>query len=397
MTDKANVEEQRPIAPLWRMGFRPFFLVGIGYGVFLILYWLGNLYQIWRMPDTLNSVTVHMHEMVYGFAVAILAGFLLTASSNWTQTRGLHGVGLIVLIGFWFLGRVGMWAVLFGAHPMWLWLDMAAVPGLMIAIGPNLIRARKWNNISVLFWLGLLVVGHVLFLLEISWLWMGWGRKGLYLGLHSVLFFLILIGGRVIPYFTGNYLRHLPIQKWVLMDRIALAVTTVYVGVFFVFDMSHHMTGMVALLAGISNALRMRYWHSWQTRHTPILWVLHLAYLWMVIGFFLHAATTQGWVPWSSYIHAFTTGGLGCFVLGMVSRVSLGHTGRPLQVSGAVVAAYVILQFTALIRVIIPVLPGSWFHHVISIPGMGWSVAFVLYLWVYFPILTGPRADGKDG
>ncbi len=384
-------------ASVWKMGFRPFFLLGSLHAVMLVLYWVGGLQGYWTFPGTLNMVTVHMHEMVFGFAAAIIAGFLLTASSNWTRTRGLHGESLGVLVVFWILGRAGVLLALLGFHPMWLWLDILFLPGVIIAIAPSLWRARKWNNISVLFWLSSMLLGHILFLLETSWLYTGWGRRGLFLGLNSVVFFILLIGGRILPFFTKNYFKDPEIKKWPEVDLLALACTTAFVFSAFVLGELHTVTGIAASLAGLSNLLRMRHWHSWRTRKTPILWVLHLSYLWMVVAFFLHASATQGWVSWSAALHAYTVGGIGGFVLGMISRVSLGHSGRPLQVSKLMVVAYILMLSAGFLRVLARLLPPAWYHHAIALSGAGWALAFMIFLWIYTPILISPRADGKDG
>ena len=208
---------------------------------------------------------------------------------------------------------------------------------------------------------------------------------------------MLLIGGRVVPFFTKNYVQDPQIRKWPWMDWAGLASAGLYVAVVFVVGEHHLATGISATIAGFANALRMRHWGSWQTLRTPILWILHLAFLWIVAGFFMHAAVTWGWLPWSAAVHAFTVGGMGCFILGMVSRVALGHTGRSLQVAPIIVVAYGLLALTALLRVLLPLLPGGWFHHLIGLTGLGWTIAFSIYVGVYTPILIQPRADGREG
>ncbi len=384
-------------APILRMGFRPLFWLGSVYSIVMMVYWVGGLEGWWTMSANLNLVNVHIHEMVFGFVAAIVGGFLLTASANWTRTRGLHGGPLLLVVSFWLLGRVGMLLVLLGFHPIWICLDFAFLPSVMVAIAPSLWKARKPSNLFPLLWLTVMASGNILFLLDASWVWVGWGRRGLFLGLYAVVMLMVLIGGRVLPFFTKNFIQDPAIRKWPLMDVLGLAATAAFVFTAFVFGETHPMTGSFAGTAGVIHLLRMRYWGTLRTWKTPILWVLHLAYLWVVAGFLLHSAAVRGWLPWSMAVHAFTVGGMGCFILGMISRVSLGHTGRPLQAAPVIVAAYATLLVAAAVRVLTPLLPAGAFHVCIAAAGVGWVLAYGLFVAVYTPILWSARADGKDG
>ncbi len=395
-----NTTMPRPSAPIvvWQMGFRAFFLSGASYAVLFMLYWTSGLHGLTPLGSGLHTVFFHVHELVYGFAGAIIAGFLLTASANWTGTRGLHGRPLQILFGLWLLGRVGMWAALWGMGRGWVWLAALFFPALIIALTPTLWRGGKWNNTALIGWLSLMSIGQMGYLLETSWIAMGWGRKGLYLGLHCVLFLLVMIGGRVIPYFTKNALQAPDIDKWEWMDRAGLLGLITYIASMLIWDQSHPITSATAFFAGLTNLLRMWTWGSWRTRSKPILWILHLAYLWIITGFFLHSASiwTSAISP-SAYIHAFTVGGIGCFVLGMISRVSLGHTGRPLQIARPIVIAYGLILLAASLRVFTPFLPSAWVHTLLILTGGCWIVAYTLFLAVYTPILLAPRPDGKAG
>lgn len=393
-------QETTPSTPstLWQMGFRPFFLAGPLYAILFMVYWSSGLAGFSSLGSRVNVIFFHIHELMYGFALAIIAGFLLTASANWTRTRGLHGRPLQLLFFFWLLGRAGMWIVLLGGALSWSWLSLFFIPALILSLAPTLFRAKKWQNTAILAWLLLLFLGQAAYVLELSWVWMGHGREGLYLGLHSVIFLLVMIGGRVIPYFTKNALQAQDLGKWERMDLLGLLCLIAYVVASFFWGQSHAITGITALLAGSTNLLRMRHWGTFRTFSKPILWILHISYLWVLSGFFLHAAaiwTTK--IPFSASIHAFTVGGIGCFVLGMISRVSLGHTGRPLHIAPITLVAYVLILSAATLRVLTSLLPSAWFHIFVAATGLCWIAAYSLYLIAYWPILTTPRPDGKVG
>ncbi len=383
---------------VWQMGFRSFFLGGATYALLFMLYWTSGLHGFTPLGSGLNTIFFHVHELVYGFAGAIIAGFLLTASANWTGTRGLHGLPLQILFGLWLVGRLGMWAALLGMGRGWVLMAALFLPALIIGITPTLWRGGKWNNTALVGWLSLMSIGQMFYLLETSGIAMGWGRRGLYLGLNCVLFLLVMIGGRVVPYFTKNALQAPDIDKWPLMDRAGLFGVIAYTISMLVWDQSHPITSAAALFAGAANLVRMWTWGSWRTRTKPILWILHLAYLWIVIGFFLHSLSiwTRVIHP-STYIHAFTVGGIGCFVLGMISRVSLGHTGRPLLVAPSIVLAYALVLSAACLRVITPFFPSTWVHVLLLFTGGCWIVAYTLFLVQYTPILLAPRPDGRAG
>lgn len=329
--------------------------------------------------------------------MAIVAGFLLTASANWTQTRGLHGGRLAGLVGLWVLGRLAFWSLAFGANPAWAWLDLAFLPVLTVALAPPLIRAGAWRNIAFLFWLGLLSAAHVLVLAETTLVFVGWGRRGMYLGLDIVVFLMILVGGRVLPFFTGNVLRDLDIRKWPTLDAIALSVAAGFILAEFGIGELHPVTGGCAIVVACLLLLRMRWWGSLHTLAMPILWVLHLAYLWIVLGFLLKAMACAGWVPLTAATHALTAGAMGLFILGMITRVSMGHSGRPLRVTWPVALSYGVLTLAATIRVFGSLLPPTLYPHVLVASGTFWVLAFAIFLMAYARILVTARADGKVG
>jgi uncharacterized protein involved in response to NO len=285
---------------------------------------------------------------------------------------------------------------LLGQSPAWAWLSALFLPALGIALSSVLWPAKKWNNTAVVLWIGLLWLGQILYLLELSWLWMGWGRRGLYLGLHGVVFLMVMIGGRILPYFTKNALQSPEIDKWPWMDRLALGSTIFFVGAAFALDEAHLVTNLAALAAGITGLARMYRWGTWKAFKQPLLWILHLAYLWILIGFFLHFFAHQlQWFPASISIHAFAMGGMGCFILGMISRVALGHTGRPLLLPPLMLPAYLLVLLAAFLRVTTTIAPGGWFHTMLLATGAAWIFAYSLFLYCYTGILLQPRPDGK--
>ena len=367
--------------PVFAMGFRPFFLLGVLQLLVLMVFWIGGWAGLWQLPEHVNAIYWHSHEMLFGFGVAIVAGFLLTASANWTKTRGLHGENLLLLVGLWLLGRAGFWATALGASAAYGWLDLAFIPGVFLVLAPTLIRAKKWHNITFLFWLALLFIGHVLFLVDWTGAWAGLGREGMYLALDVVVLLMIQIGGRVIPFFTGRVFRDADIHKWVKVDRLALATVILYVFCAFFLGRLEPITGWVALAAGVLSIVRMKTWGSLLTWRKPIVWILHVAYLWLAFAYLLQAAACVYWVPLSVATHAFTAGAMGVFVLGMISRVSMGHTGRPIKASNIVTAAYVMILVAALARVVGPLISPGWYHNVISLSGTLWVLAYLFFFF----------------
>jgi uncharacterized protein involved in response to NO len=391
------VEPQRANGgwPLLALGFRSFFLLATIMAAVAVPLWLliyqGSLEPVSILPPTIW----HGHEMVFGFAAAVIAGFLLTAATNWTGRRTATGAGLGALAGLWITGRV---ALIVPGVPAWLaiGLDVAFLPVVAIVLAIPLLATGNRRN--VVFPVVLTVLGLINLAIHLGAIGaIDWDpSRGLRIAIDLILLMIGVLGGRVIPSFTKNALPHAkvnPCQKasaLALLSIAALAIAEMATD-------NATVTGSAALVAGIVNALRMRGWGTFATLRTPILWILHAGYAWLAAGFILRgAAELTGLIPLDAGIHALTIGAIGSMIIGMMSRVALGHTGRSIAAAPLTVAAYWLVNAAALLRVAFAL---TWDDtlRVASLMGSGalWSLAFAFFVVVYWPILSRSRADGR--
>lgn len=383
--------------PLWGMGFRPFFLLGSLYAVYLILRWMGLYMVRWPPPNYFDSVSWHAHEMLFGFVTSIIAGFLLTASARWTNTRGLHGSKLLLLVVIWCLGRVVMVTNLF--TPIFVAaIDLLFLPALILCLAPILIRAKAYANTLFLLWLGLLFVANLLMHFQVLGILDITPRKGFLLAVNTILILMIMIGGRIIPLFTSNAVPDAHVKKWPSIEMTSILSAVLYLLCNLVLGESS-ITGFMALVAAGANEIRRRGWAFYKVLHSPILWILHIGYFWIVMGLFLRGISLAIWpLPTAIPIHALTAGAMSVLILGMLSRVALGHTGRPLRIPRPIVVAYFAINLSVIIRLLAqidPLLP--YYPLTITASGTLWGLSFLLYVVTYWPILTRPRVDGKIG
>lgn len=383
--------------PVLALGFRPFFLLGPVYVIFTLAHWTGFYGNLIRLPEYFSPMAWHAHEMLFGFVTAIIAGFLLTASRNWTNTRGVHGGQLLFLLAVWVLGRVVM--LVPGVLPAYgvAIIELGFLPLLIGFLANTLIRAKKAANLFLLVWLLLLFVGNILMHLEALGLAPGMARRGYLLSTDAVLALILIMGGRVIPFFTQNALPSITISKSKVMDILTLALATLYLVCDFIWA-EGQITGVAALIAGVVAGVRWCGWKSTATLGHPILWVLHLGYALIWLGLIARGLSMTV-VPAQSAValHVLTAGGMGLTILGMLSRVALGHTGRPLVAPKSIVAAYGLVALGAVVRVFTPLFFGNWYVAALMVAAALWSAGFILFVLYYWPILTKARPDGKPG
>lgn len=361
--------------------------------------WLAVLHGMpWNMA-WLGPMQWHAHEMIFGFVAAALAGFLLTAVASWTGQRGFAGPPLMILTAVWLAGRLAMAPGLDVPQPLAAAIDLAFLPCVAMAITPSLIRAGNVRNYPMLAFLVLLFTANLLF--HAPDLAARIGIHALTLALDTILLMVVLIGGRVVPAFTGNALRdrdpdaHVAAFGWV--DRAALLAAAALL----ITDLTSPGTRLAGIVAGIAcllHAWRLLRWRGWLTRDMPIAWVLHVAYAWIPIGLGLKAL----WLLWqlpvgATWLHALTSGAYASMILAVMSRAALGHTGRALVAAKPTVAAYVLLTLAAAARVFAGVGGMMTTQSAWTLAGILWIAAFVLYCVVYAPILMGPRIDGRPG
>jgi uncharacterized protein involved in response to NO len=381
--------------PVLRLGFRPFYLGGALFGALAMLVWLGTLHGLpltGRAP-ALGGILWHAHEMIFGFTVAIVAGFLLTAVRAWTSLETPTGAPLALLWLLWLAGRIAI-----GFGPEWLAaiVDSAFLPVLMVVLFRVLMAARNRHNIFVPVMLGMLGALNILF-----HVWVLQGRADLALqsanaAVGLLVTLVTIIAGRVTPMFTTNAIPGYTFRRWRVIEALAMPLPLLA----FAFDASGAnawLVGSAAAATAVVHGVRLAGWRSWKVGRRPILIILHAAYAWVPIGFALLTLSAAGRVPHSIALHALTVGVLGGAIIAMITRTALGHTGRRLVAGSADVACYCLVIVAAAVRVLGPWLAGSLSTWWIDIAGLLWCAAFALYARQYWPYLTRPRADGKAG
>lgn len=375
----------------WGRGFRPFFLFGALYGAMSIVIW-GGFYMGHIMPPAffLDPVSWHAHEMIFGFTMAIVAGFLLTAVANWTGGAPARQIHLAILTMLWLAGRLVM-NVDIGLSTAWIvFIEVLFVPALAVTLAIPLFRSRNKRNFVFLSFLAILCASDIWFLI-------GLDMRALYVALMMILMMVSLIGGRIIPAFTVAALRRRGVVAYQTdqqkTDMLAL-LSLIAVMVCLVFARDGLLLSVAAFTACFIHLWRMRYYHTLKSFSDPMLWILHLGYLWLVIGLGLLGLTGLGIFDIPSVVHALTAGCIGSMILGMLCRVTRGHTGRPLTAGLIMTVAFVAIQIAAIMRVFAPLL---WPEHMslwIITSAFIWSFCFVLYLLVQGYMLLTPRPDG---
>lgn len=385
------------IPPVWRLAFRPFFLAGSLFALLAIPVWIAAWTGLWPgFQPTGGWLSWHRHEMLFGFAMAIVAGFLLTAGQTWTGQPGVSGNRLLTLAVVWLLARLG-W--LFGLPlALLIPLDLLFMLGVTGLMARMLWVARQKRNYPIIAVLGLMTAADVLVLCGIALGDDGLQRQGVLAGLWLVAALMAIIGGRVIPFFTQRGLGHTEaVKPWLWLD-VALLVGTGLIAALYAAGVALQQNlglGVLFLAIGAGHLLRLVRWYDSGIWRVPLLWSLQLAMLWLVIA-------AAGLALWnfgllgssSSSLHALSVGSMSGLILAMIARVALGHTGRPLQLPSGIVSAFVLFNLGAASRVFLVTewpLTGLW------LAAICWTLAFALYAWRYAPMLVTERVDGHPG
>lgn len=395
-----NVIDRRQalaIVPLFRLGFRPFFLLGSVLAMLAIPVWimaLNGWFAEWQ--PTGGWLAWHRHELLFGFAGAIIAGFLLTAVQAWTGVAGLSGKPLMALAALWLVARVA-WLV--GA-PLWcvLLVDVLFLPLVAAQMARSVWPVRQVRNYPLVVILALLALANAVTLYGVATGNDALQRQATVGGVWFVAAIMSMIGGRVIPFFTQRgLLRKEGVVAWPKLDW-ALLIGTVLLSMTLMqgwaLQAQPVMGGAFALL-GLGHLIRLVRWYDPGMWRVPLLWSLHLAYAWLTVACFAmalwHLAVLANM---SLAVHALTVGAMGGLILAMIARVTLGHTGRPLQPPKSITWAFVLLNCGALARVVLvdwAYLPGLW------IAAVCWGLGFALYVYGYAPMLWRARVDGHPG
>lgn len=389
-------QPRQPLA-LFALGFRPFFLVAAFAAVVLVTLWLADYGGALSVKTYYGGTTWHGHDMVFGYAAAVVAGFLLTAVRNWTSMDTLRGGPLGALLLLWIAGRLAPFAV--GVIPGWLIAaaDLIFLPALAASLALPLLRRRQWRNLPFVPVLLLLALANALVHLDVLGVLPGRATTGLYLGVDLLVLLITIISGRVIPFFTERALPGAHPRIWRPVEWVSIG-TVATLAVLRAVPFAPDLILALAAVAAPVHAVRLWGWSDRRLWSVPLLWILFTGYGWVVIGFALEALAAAAVIRPQLAVHAFTTGAIGALTLGMMARVALGHTGRPLRAAPPIVAAFVFVNVAAFLRVFGAWwLPDEWYLTMVVAAGVAWVSAFVLFFLVYAPILTRPRTDGLEG
>lgn len=378
---------------LFTFPFRIFFVSTAVWAVLSVLLWALQMNGIISLPLAHAPLLWHRHEMLFGLLNPAIAGFLLTAVCVWTGTERLHGGLLVILWLVWLTGRL---IATLGGEALAGWsitINLMFLPMVALDAGYRIVRVRQWRHLV------LLVIITLLWLMEL----------GSLLGSGSVIFtngalilaaaLMLVVGGRITPTFSANWLRMqggdpeqvrtlLPLENALLVSLALLLIATLL-----------GQGTAISVLAVVTAALtlaRLGLWRGWLIRSEPLLWILHLSLLWVPIALLLLAGQhSLGW-PSTAWQHALGIGAMGGLILGVMTRVSLGHTGRPMQLPPGMVTAYSLIQVAVAVRLltVFAVIPWHWG---VTVSALAWVIAFTLFLWRYLPVLWAPRVDGKPG
>ena len=374
---------------LFDRGFRPFFLLAGLWAPTALLMWLAMLAGILEPPTAMDPASWHVHEMLFGFVAAAIAGFLLTAVPGWTGRPPLPGLPLAGLAALWLAGRIAV------ALSAWIGaaaaavVDIAFLAGVAALCAREIAIARNWRNLAVIALPALLIAANALFHL-------GDTETAERAAIATVVTLVALIGGRVVPEFTRNWLvrrgavklpaSHGPLDSAAMAVTVAAAIAWTVLG-------DHPLVGAALGLAAAALALRLARWRGPSTAAEPLLWVLHLGYLWLPAGLALLAVSMYSpAVPGSVALHALTAGAMATMILAMTTRATLGHTGRPLTASRATAAIYLLVTAAAGARLASGLADeaGSALLHASA---AAWVAAFALFVLSYGPMLLRRKVD----
>jgi len=381
--------------PLFGLGFRVFFAMAGLSALILIVLWNAIFKGRLTIDHYFADNYWHAHEMLLGYSVAVIAGFLLTAVKNWTGKPTLTGDKLAGLALLWLYGRILPFYAGLLPNALIAAIDFAFLPVLAYQISKPIIQAKQFKNLVFVGLLLALTLGNFLIHAEILELCPKTAWTGIQLVVGTIIIMILILAGRVFPFFVERGLHGTLIIRNPLLDALsigsAFAVFAMQLGA-----MSGNILALTAIFAALVNSARLAGWYVQRIWYVPLLWILYIGYGWIILGFILTTLSAYSWILPSLALHAFTVGGIGVLTLGMMARVSLGHTGRALRVSNAMAIGFILVNLAALLRVLLPLALSNWYNILIYASTLSWLAAFSLFMFVYAPILTSPRIDKKE-
>lgn len=379
---------------LFSYGFRPFFLFGAQYAGFAVLLWLAILSGAATLDTSFAPRDWHVHEMLYGFLAAVVAGFILTAIPNWTGHLPLQGTPLLTLVLLWAAGRLAISVSVWTGWVLAAFIDCGFLLMVALAAAREIAAGKNWKNLKVLVILSLLLAGNATFHIEAHF--NGLANYGVRIGVAAAIMLIMLIGGRIVPSFTRNWLARenpgrLPVQ-FGTFDAASLAVSAAAL-LAWIAAPQWTATGAALIAAGLIQAVRLARWAGDRTWRDRLVLILHVAYAFIPAGFVLTGLSALTAVPVSAGIHAWMAGAVGTMTLAVMSRASLGHTGRTLLASPVTQGIYLLVIIGALARVASALWPELGMG-LINLAGLCWAAAFLGFAIAYWDTLTGPRRKG---
>lgn len=380
---------------LLSFGFRPLFLLAGLWTALSMAFGIAMLSNLFALPSAFAVVDWHVHEQLYGYLPAVIAGFLLTAVPNWTGRLPVTGLPLLTLVVVWITGRVAVFISAYLGTVMTAFCDVAFMLFFAFVIGREIVSGRNWKNLKVLILIGLMAVGNALFHYEAADAGAAANGIGARLGLAVAIMLIMVVGGRIVPSFTRNWLvrrsasPRLPVPfGW--FDVAATAAGGLALAIWVLFP-NHLATAWLCLVAGLLQFIRVGRWAGHRTVAERLVLILHVGYLFIPIGFCLVALATL-WpssIEFSAAIHAWTAGAVGVMTLAVMTRAGLGHVGQPLVATKGIEASYALVVIAAFLRVSsgLTVAP-NW---LINVAGIAWILGFVLFVFQFAPLLAKPR------
>jgi uncharacterized protein involved in response to NO len=381
---------------LFQLGFRPFFLGAGLLATVLMALWITSYQLGLPISSYYGNYGWHSHEMLFGYGLAVIIGFLLTAVRNWTSIQTIQGLPLVIVAGTWLLAR------LLHFFPetipkLLIFLPDVLFPVLAtVAVAIPLIRARHSKSYLFIALLALASLGNIAIHAELMDWAAGWRQFGTNLGMYAILIIMTVMGGRVIPFFTERPLG-VASKSWPLIEKTSTTSLFVVAAIHLLMPGATLLIGIVALIAAAINAVRLSGWYHHNIWGHPLIWVLQLGYAWLVAGLILSALANFGLLNPLTALHGYTSGAIGVLTLGMMARVSLGHTGRNLQAHWPMALSFALINLAALTRTLPYALDAQRMMVWLNISGLLWILGFAIFSFIYALILIKPRVDGRPG
>ncbi|MDG1752144.1 MAG: NnrS family protein [Thalassotalea sp.] len=401
MMQITDLQKEQKIFPLFRLGFRPFFLFGAVFAVIAIFIWLLILQGKSDLIPLGGGYWWHLHEMIFGFASAIIAGFLLTAVQNWTGIPGIQNKSLIFLVMLWLLARITLLMPSLLGETMTMILDISFLPAVAISLGKPIIKIKQYRNLFFVPLLILFTLVNIEFYLALMSPESFSIQLSAYAGVMLITLLMSIMVGRVGPMFTANGTQTPKVVNIPWLDKAtngSLAIITFYLLLHPLYTINLQILGGLFIIAAIFQSIRIVRWRPWITVNVPLLWSLHLAVIFIALGLFAIGYSYFSPELSSSHLwHVLTIGGIGGLILAMISRVSLGHTGRPLQPPKTMSIAFLLVFIAAIVRSFLPIIMPESIMSIYQASAGLWYFSFGIFIFHYAPMLLKTRLDGRPG